>query len=239
MLKKYNQVKWTQDVVKSFNLVKLALSSALILISSDYTEDFILFSFASDHTMAAVLMQKKDEHERAIAFFSRTLRDAALKYNISEKQALALVKSLKDFRIKPTKLVKGQGLAKLTTESNLHTLDIKLIAAMSNENEEGSSIQVSEIFVPSLWYSDIVYVLQNLSRPLDMARNKSRTLNLKATKFCILNFSLYWKDLSGVLLNWLVEEEAKQVMEDFHKGDCGGHVFWKTTANKILREGYY
>eukprot|EP00253_Pinus_taeda_P008420 PITA_08420 len=28
-------------------------------------------------------------------------------------------------------------------------------------------------------------------------------------------------------------------MEDFHKGDCGGHLFWKTTANKILRAGYY
>jgi len=28
-------------------------------------------------------------------------------------------------------------------------------------------------------------------------------------------------------------------MDDFHKGDCGGHLFWKLTANKILRVGYY
>ena len=72
-----------------------------------------------------------------------------------------------------------------------------------------------------------------------MAKNKSRTLKLKASKFCILNNALYWKDPGGVLLNCLVEEEAKQVMEDFHKGDCGGHLFWKTTANKILSVGYY
>ena len=72
-----------------------------------------------------------------------------------------------------------------------------------------------------------------------MARNKSRTLKLKAAKFCILNNSLYWKDHGGVLLNCLVEEEAKRVMEDFHKGDCGGHLFWKTMANNILRAGYY
>eukprot|EP00253_Pinus_taeda_P008687 PITA_08687 len=137
MLKKDSQVKWTEEVVKSFNLVKLALSLALVLISLDYTQDFILFSFAS--------------------------RDVALKYNIIEKQALALVKELKDFQcktdpegrrgkwiaalleydveIKPTKLVKGQGLEKLMAESNLHALDINLIAAMSDENEEGSSIQ--------------------------------------------------------------------------------------------------
>ena len=58
-----------------------------------------------------------------------------------------------DVEIKPTKLVKGQGLAKLMAESNLHALDINLIAAMSDENEEGSSIQVSEMFSLSPWYS--------------------------------------------------------------------------------------
>ena len=64
-------------------------------------------------------------------------------------------------------------------------------------------------------------------------------MKLKATKFCILNNALYWKDPGGVLLNCLVEEEAKQVMEDFNKGYCGGNLFWKTTTNKILRSGYY
>jgi len=60
MLKKDSVVRWTKEAVKSFNLVKLALSSAPVLICPDYTQDFILFSFASDHTMAAVLMQKRD-----------------------------------------------------------------------------------------------------------------------------------------------------------------------------------
>ena len=70
MLKKDSQVKWTEEAVKSFNLVKLALSSAPVLISPDYTQDFILFSFASEHTMAAVLMQKRDGHEKPIVFFN-------------------------------------------------------------------------------------------------------------------------------------------------------------------------
>ena len=90
-------MKWIEEAMKSFNLVKYALSIALVLISPDYTQDFILFSFASKHTMAAVLMQKRDQTENPIAFFSGTIRDAPLKYNIIEKQAFALVKSLKDF----------------------------------------------------------------------------------------------------------------------------------------------
>lgn len=99
MLKKDSAVRWIEEAVKSFNLVKLSLSSTLVLISSGYTQDFILFSFASDHTMAVVLMQKRDQLKKPIAFFNRTIRDVALKYNIIEKQALALVKALKYFQI--------------------------------------------------------------------------------------------------------------------------------------------
>jgi hypothetical protein len=103
------------------------------------------------------LLQKDDQNfEKPIAYFRRTLRDSPLRYEIMEKQAYALVKSLKDFRmyilhshviayvpnnsvkdiltqpdpegrrgkwiesmleyhleIKPTKLIKGKGLAKM------------------------------------------------------------------------------------------------------------------------------
>ena len=110
---------------------------------------------------------------------------------------------------------------------------------MSDENEEGTSIQVSEMFAFSPWYSDIIYVLKNLSPPPGMTRNKVRTLKLKAAKFCILNSALHWKDPGGILLNCLVEEEVKKFMEDFHRGECGGNIFWKSTANKILIAGYY
>eukprot|EP00253_Pinus_taeda_P035333 PITA_35333 len=68
-----------------------------------------------------------------------------------------------------------------------------------------------------------------------MTRKKVRTLELKAAKFFILNSALYWKDPSGILLNCLVEKEGKKVMEECHQGDCGGHLFWKSIANKILR----
>ena len=50
--------------------------------------------------MAAVLLQKNDEGlDHPIAFFSRTLRDAEVKYDPIEKQSYALIKSLKTFRI--------------------------------------------------------------------------------------------------------------------------------------------
>lgn len=64
-----------------------------------------------------------------------------------------------DVEIKPSKLIKGHGLAKLMAETNVQVLDINLIAAMSDEDEESSSVQVSDMFLSSPWYADILYVL--------------------------------------------------------------------------------
>ena len=100
MLKKEVGVKWTTQAKQSFELVKHALTQTPVLISPNFTKDFYIFSFASEHTIAAVLLQKNDlGQEQPISFFSRSLRDTPLKYNIMEKQALALVKALKDFRV--------------------------------------------------------------------------------------------------------------------------------------------
>lgn len=53
------------------------------MASPDFSKDLIIFSFASKHTVAGVLLQKNDENlEQPIAFYSKTLRDAPLKYNI-------------------------------------------------------------------------------------------------------------------------------------------------------------
>jgi hypothetical protein len=46
-----------------------------------------------------------------------------------------------DLEIKPTKLIKGQGLAKLMAESNLHALDINLIAAIFEEEVVDSHLR--------------------------------------------------------------------------------------------------
>jgi hypothetical protein len=91
----------------------------------------------------------------------------------------------------------------------------------------------------SPWYNDIIFVLQNLQAPPELTKTKAIFLKQKEAKFCALNGSLYWKDPGGVLLKCLLEDEAQQTMKEFHKGDCGGHHYWKEMVNKILRSGFY
>ena len=42
-----------------------------------------------------------------------------------------------DLEIKPTKLIKGQGLEKLMAQSNLRALDINLITTVAEDEDEG------------------------------------------------------------------------------------------------------
>ena len=94
-------------------------------------------------------------------------------------------------------------------------------------------------FSMSPWYSNIVYVLQNLQAHAGLRKIREISMKLKAMNFCILNEYLYWKDLGGVFLNFLLENEAKKTTKEFHKRYCGGHHSWKVTSNKILRIGFY
>lgn len=286
MLRKDKNIEWTPEAKKSFADIKKAILEALVLVSPDFSKDFLIFSFTSEHTIVGVLLQKNQEgNEQPIAFYRKNLRDTPLKYNIMEKQAYALVQALKEFRvyilhshtiahvptsavkdilmqpdpegkrgkwiailleydleIKSTKLIKGQGLAKLMAQSNNDTHSIDMIAHLIDEEQDtgGRSIpRVAENLLTSPWYHDIIHVLENLQARQGTERMKTRFLKQKAEKLCIINCGLYWKEPGGILLSLVEEEEAKRLMKEFHAGDYGGHQYWKATVNKILRVGFY
>jgi hypothetical protein len=60
MLKKKSEIKWTPEAKKSFEDIKVALTKAPVLASPNFEKEFILFSFASEHAIAGVLLQKDE-----------------------------------------------------------------------------------------------------------------------------------------------------------------------------------
>lgn len=198
MLKKGSEIKWSDEPSNAFQQIKQAIKDAPILRAPDYDKPMHIFSFASYHTIAAVLLQKNEEgYEQPIAFFSKSLQATELKYDINEKQAYALVKAVKAFRcylvgasviafvpsaavkdifsqqevsgrrcrwinriqefnidIQITKLVRGQGLAKLMAESNLEANQINMIT--EDLNSDLCDMDQCE------WYTNIIYYLHSL-----------------------------------------------------------------------------
>jgi hypothetical protein len=61
MLRKGNEVKWTDETRESFVQIKKALTEAPVLIGHNYSKDFLIFPFASFDTVTTVLLQKNEE----------------------------------------------------------------------------------------------------------------------------------------------------------------------------------
>ena len=119
-----------------------------------------------------------------------------------------------DIDIKPTKLVKGQGLAKLMTQSNLDYLDINMNAEISEiSDDEEEMVEIEEKYIISEWYKDVVFVLQHHKYPTDLTKAKARFFKLKYLRYFLFHRNLFLKDTGGVLLNCLLEEEADKVIE--------------------------
>ena len=86
LLKKDVAFRWGKETDRSFEDIKNVIFQVPVLISPDFSRDFIIFSFASQDTIARVLMQKDaDNFEHPVAFMRKVLRDSELKYTITEK----------------------------------------------------------------------------------------------------------------------------------------------------------
>ena len=71
MVKQSVQFKWTDVEKKEFSKIKIAVVHAPSLKSPDFEKDFILYTFTSDDSLAAVLTQKEDGGEEfPISFMS-------------------------------------------------------------------------------------------------------------------------------------------------------------------------
>ena len=89
MLRKAHEIKWKMEAKKYFKDIKPDISEAPLMEIPYFNKYFLIFSYASEHTVAAVLLQKNDQgEEHPIAFFSKILRDGELKYDIMEKKSI-------------------------------------------------------------------------------------------------------------------------------------------------------
>jgi hypothetical protein len=100
-----------------------------------------------------------------------------------------------DLEIKPTKLIKGQGLAKLLADSNYRALGINFINEQVELSNRSSQSTIPLAACP--WYKDILYFLQELRPPDGMEKSKARALKLKVVRYCLIDQTLYWKDPLG------------------------------------------
>ena len=87
------------EALDAFNLMRDAFSSAPVLIHFDDSKESFLYTDASDYAIAAILQQHGSDGElHPVGYFSRKLQAAEINYDVHDKEMLAIMASLRDFR---------------------------------------------------------------------------------------------------------------------------------------------
>ncbi|GFY01012.1 retrovirus-related Pol polyprotein from transposon 297 [Trichonephila clavipes] len=145
--KKGAKFNWSIEAQDSFDKIKRALIDAPVLQLPNFTEQFNLFTVASGVGIGAVLNQ----NHRPIAFASRTLNKAERNYTVTEREYLAVILALNNFKTYfvslPVKVITDHAaLTKLTNGKNLSSRMIRNPVG----NLDGSQISCAALRVLAL-----------------------------------------------------------------------------------------
>ena len=96
---KNTRFQWNDERQNAFEGLKQALLEAPVLHLADVSRPFQIYTDASDLSIAAVLLQAKEEESHPVAYASRKLTTAEKNYTIAERETLAVVFALKCWRV--------------------------------------------------------------------------------------------------------------------------------------------
>ena len=86
--------QWTDVHQKAFDDIKKVIAREVLLAYPNFNKPFEIHTDASDYQLGSVVSQDN----KPIAFFSRKLNKAQRNYTVTEKELLAIVETLKEFR---------------------------------------------------------------------------------------------------------------------------------------------
>ncbi|QRV99243.1 Transposon Tf2-7 polyprotein [Ceratobasidium sp. AG-Ba] len=100
LTKKDTKFEWTQECQQAFEEIKKRVSQDPVLIHPDPDKPFILETDASGIAIGAILSQRgEDGYLHPVAYLSKSYNDAQRNYDTANKELLAIVESLKHWRI--------------------------------------------------------------------------------------------------------------------------------------------
>ena len=103
--------QWTDTEQQAFDAMKRIISKETLLTYPDFSQPFDIHTDASHTQLGAVLSQSN----KPIAFYSRKLNPAQTRYTTTERELLAIVETLKEFR----NILLGQRVRVYTDHKNL------------------------------------------------------------------------------------------------------------------------
>uniref|UniRef100_A0A2N9J1F3 Uncharacterized protein n=1 Tax=Fagus sylvatica TaxID=28930 RepID=A0A2N9J1F3_FAGSY len=136
-------------------------------------------------------------------------------------------------------------LCRVPREQNTEADQLAKSASSSTVDDKIKTIQQSSLQTTKMnpihteisWMTPIISYLQRGTLPDN--RHEARRLKVRASRFLMLQGTLYKRGFSLPYLRCLAPDEANYVMREIHEGVCGDHSGARALQRKIVRAGYY
>jgi hypothetical protein len=127
-------------------------------------------------------------HSKIIVYVpSSFVKEIMMQLDIDGKRINWIAKILEfDLEMKPTKLVKGQGLYIFLVESNCKALEVNFmnVNSVNQQNDiPNNNLQISSKLTECNWYKDLIHFLQTLKPPTRLEKTKVKALKLKEVRY--------------------------------------------------------
>ena len=261
LLRKETVWEWTPEREESIKMLKGALTSYPVLRMPDLAKKFYLYTDASGTAIGCVLGQKdEDGSEYACYYSSRLLHGAELNYGITEKECLAVVWAVKQFRhylhgTKFTVITDHSALVWLMNIKDpngrlarwsiyLQAFDMEIVHKKGSEHTNADCLSRPQAVVTAvkctlsrdIWSDDVLLHYVKFGATKDTWSAKNCTRVQKVGK------DYEWKD--GTLYHWIhgrrvIVPEPDKRFELLEYAHSLGHFQAKSTCERLAEKYYW
>ncbi|KAH9716154.1 hypothetical protein KPL71_021359 [Citrus sinensis] len=237
---------------QAFGELKKALITALVIISPDWTLPFELMCDASDHSVGAILGQKKDKVFHSIYYASKTLTQTQINYATIEKELLVVVFAFDKFRAylvgaRVTVYIDHAAIKYLISKKDakprlirrillLQEFDLEIKDRKGTENQVADHLSQLEADTSTLTRK---YITETFPDEQLLVVQQAQMLQQSESPW-YADFANYL--VSGLLpleIKCAAEGEIPHILESCHAAAYRGHFSGHRTAAKVLQSGYY
>jgi len=263
LLKESKEWNWDERVEKSFRQLQQAMSKAPVLASPDPTRKFIITTDASDFAIGAALSQHFDDGERPIAFHSKKLSPAESNYPVHEKELLAVIRALKEWRCfldgqHFTVITDHKSLIYLQTQPHLSNRQTRWLEFLSAFNftiqyKPGKSNLVADALSRRHDYEKVKPEVNSISelgtselfKQIMRAQQNDETCQQVVTRSSFSRNEMNLESKEGIVYkdNRVfvppISNLKTQILKLFHDSPIAGHAGTEKTIELIKRELYW
>jgi hypothetical protein len=98
LLKKDNKFEWTDEHESAMKKLKVAVTTAPVLINPDPSLPFTVVTDASGYAIGAALCQNKGTGLQPVSFMSKKMLPAEMNYPVHEQELLAIICALREWK---------------------------------------------------------------------------------------------------------------------------------------------